>query len=181
MPRLPAPSLDDENSILPSFGSGEGPSAVPAIDTHDHPMPFEMLRAPDRTDKGQGMTIHSLWQNSCYTWFNPLTPWPQSGRFEDWWPKAKEDFANDRATSCYRYQLPAFSDLYGVDFDTITDDQARAVNDRIFANYQDSRWFLDVVTNRANIELMLIDPYWARLKFHPGSSLDRRAGPLQHE
>jgi hypothetical protein len=53
----------------------------------------------------------------------------------------------------------------GVDFDTITDEQARAVNDRVFANYQDARWFQDVVTNRANIVLMLIDPYWARLKF----------------
>jgi hypothetical protein len=139
--------------------------AVPAIDTHDHPMPFEMLRAPDRTDKGPGMTLHALWQNSYYTWFNPLTPWPQSGRFEDWWSKAKADFANARATSFYRYQLPAFSDLYGADFDTISDERARAVNDRIFANYQDSRWFHDVVTNRANIELMLIDPYWARFKF----------------
>ena len=139
--------------------------AVPAIDTHDHPMPFEMLRAPSRTEKGPGMTLHGLWQNSYYPWFNPLTPWPDSGRFEDWWPKAKADFVNARATSFYRYQLPAFTDLYGVDFESITDEQARAVNDRIFANYQDARWFHDVVTNRANIELMLIDPYWARLKF----------------
>jgi predicted TIM-barrel fold metal-dependent hydrolase len=139
--------------------------AVPAIDTHDHPMPFDMLRAPDQTDKGPGMTLHALWQNSYYTWFNPLTPWPKSGRFEDWWPQAKTDFTNARATSFYRYQLPAFSNLYGVDFDSITDEQARAVNDRIFANYQDPHWFHEVVTNRANIELMLIDPYWARFKF----------------
>jgi hypothetical protein len=128
-------------------------------------MPFDTLRAPDQTDKGPGMTLHALWQNSYYTWFNPLTPWTKGGRFEDWWEKAKGDFANARATSFYRYQLPAFSDLYGVDFDTITDEQARALNERIFANYQDARWFHDVVTNRANIELMFIDPYWARLKF----------------
>jgi predicted TIM-barrel fold metal-dependent hydrolase len=144
--------------------------AVPAIDTHDHPMPFESMRAPDQTENGAGMTLHALWQNSYYTWFNPLTSWPKSGRFDDWWPRAKEDFANARATSFYRYQLPAFSDLYGVDFDTITDQQARALNDRIFANYQDARWFNEVVTNRANIELMLIDPYWARLKFVPSYS-----------
>lgn len=141
--------------------------AVPAIDTHDHPMPFEMLRAPDETEKGKGMTLHALWQNSYYSWYNPVTPWPKSGRFEDWWPHARNDFANARATSFYRYQLPAFQDLYGVDFDVITDDQARAVNDRIFANYQDERWFQYVVTNRANIELMFIDRYWARLKLKP--------------
>jgi len=140
-------------------------AAIPAIDTHDHPMPFELMRGPDQTERGPGMTLHSLWQNSYYTWFNPLSPWPKGGRFADWWPKARHDFENARATSFYRYQLPAFQDLYGVDFDTITDEQAQAVNDRIFANYQDARWFHDVVTNRANIELMLIDPYWARFKF----------------
>jgi uncharacterized protein len=138
--------------------------AVPAIDTHDHIMPFEMHRAPDDTDKGKGMTLHALWQNSYYSWYNPLTAWPKSGRFDDWWPKAKEDFANARATSFYRYQLPAFRDLYDVDFDVISDEQARTLNDRIFANYQDARWTHDVITNRANIELMLIDPYWGRLK-----------------
>jgi hypothetical protein len=29
----------------------------------------------------------------------------------------------------------------------ITDEQARTLNDRIFANYQDPRWFHEVVTN----------------------------------
>src|SRR6476620_3766516 len=68
--------------------------AVPAIDTHDHPMPFDALRAPDQTENGPGMTLHALWQNSYYAWFNPVTPWPKNGRFEDWWSKAKDDFAN---------------------------------------------------------------------------------------
>ena len=77
----------------------------------------------------------------------------------------QHDFDNARATSFYRYLLPAFRDLYGVDFDTITDEQARELNDRIFANYQDDKWLIDVITRRANIELMLIDPYWARLQF----------------
>ena len=45
--------------------------------------------------------------------------------FPDWWDKAKHDFDDARATSVYRYQLPAFADLYGVDFDTITDAQAQ--------------------------------------------------------
>ena len=59
--------------------------------------------------------------------------------FDAWWAKAKHDFDDARATSFYRYQLPAFRDLYGVDFDRITDDQARELDDRIFANYQRPR------------------------------------------
>jgi predicted TIM-barrel fold metal-dependent hydrolase len=94
-----------------------------------------------------------------------VTPWPEGKSFEDWWSAARRDFDDSRATSFYRYLLPAFRDLYGVDFDTITDSQARELNDRIFANYKDDKWLVDVVTRRANIELMFIDPYWARLKF----------------
>src|SRR6185503_20288076 len=95
--------------------------AIPAIDTHDHPMPYDRVRGRVETERGFGMTLHSLWQQSYYTWFNPLTAWPASGKFEDWWPKAKKDFDNARATSFYTYQLPAFRDLYGVDFDRLTD------------------------------------------------------------
>jgi uncharacterized protein len=159
---------------IPAFAASESATylrlkthidSVPAIDTHNHIMPFEMLRGRVQTDAGMGMTLFSLWQSSYYTWFNPLTAWPASGKFEDWWPKARADFTNARATSFYRYQLPAFRDLYGVDFDTITDKQAQELNARIFANYENARWLHDVITNRANIELMLIDPYWARFKF----------------
>lgn len=139
--------------------------AVPAVDTHDHPMPFELIPGRESTERGTGMTLHSLWRNSYYAWFNPVTPWPASGRFTEWWSTAKHDFDNARATSFYRYQLPAFTDLYGVDFDAITDEQARALNDRIFENYRTSDWFFDVIRRRANIELMLIDPYWARFSF----------------
>lgn len=112
------------------------------------------------------MTLHSLWKSSYFPWVNPVTPWPKSGRFEDWWPLARRDFDNARATSFYRYQLPAFTDLYGVDFDTITDGQAQALNDRIFDNYRDREWIYEVVTERANIELMVMDPYWDRLGFN---------------
>ena len=139
--------------------------AVPAIDTHDHLMPFEQIRGRVQTERGFGMSLYSLWQSSYYTWFNPLTAWPESGRFEDWWPKAKHDFTAARATGFYRYQLPAFTDLYGVDFDTMTDAEARVLDERIFRNYQNPRWVDDVITNRANIELMFVDPYWARFAF----------------
>jgi predicted TIM-barrel fold metal-dependent hydrolase len=139
--------------------------AVPAIDTHDHLWPFDRLPGYVETEHGRGMNLASLWQNSYYRWINPLTPWKPGGRFDDWWRQAKHDFANARATSFYRYQLPAFEDLYGVDFDRITDAQARELNDRIFRNYLDQRWLNEVVTRRANIELMFNDPYWARLAF----------------
>ena len=139
--------------------------AVPAIDTHDHLRPFGDLPGLDQTDRGRGMTLHSIFAGSYYPGINRLSPWPQGKSFDDWWLTARDDFDNARATSFYRYLLPAFRDLYGVDFDTITADEARKLNDRIFDNYQDDRWLLDVITRRANIELMLIDPYWARLDF----------------
>jgi hypothetical protein len=139
--------------------------SIAAIDTHDHLWPFEILPGYVETDRGHGMNLAGLWRNSYYTGFNPLTSWKPGGTFDDWWAKAKDDFKNARATSFYRYQLPAFQDLYGVDFDSITDLQARDLSGRIFKNYQDQRWLYQVVTERANIELMFNDPYWARLKF----------------
>ena len=137
--------------------------ATPAIDTHDHLPPFDLIQGRRETDRGFGMNLHSLWQSSYYSWFNPVPPWPKSGRFDEWWAVAKSSFDNARATSFYRYQLPAFTDLYGVDFDTITDEQARDVNTRIFEHYRDPKWVYEVVTERANIELMVMDPYWNRL------------------
>jgi hypothetical protein len=61
--------------------------------------------------------------------------------------------------------LPDFQDLCGVDFDVINDQQAKALNDRIVANYRNSDWLHDIITERANIEFMFNDSYGARLKF----------------
>ena len=142
-----------------------GIDEVSAINTHDHLMPFEKIRHRNRTDRGEGMTLRSIWAGSYFTWIHPLEPWPEDGSFDTWWAKARYNFTNARATSFYRYLLPAFRDLYGVDFDTITAKQARQLNDRIFKNYKTDRWLNEVITKRANIELMVIDPYWARLDF----------------
>jgi predicted TIM-barrel fold metal-dependent hydrolase len=139
--------------------------AVPAIDTHDHLFPFEAMPGLVETEKGRGMNLASLWRNSYLGWINPVTAWKDGMKFDDWWAMAKKDFANARALSVYRYQLPIYQDLYGVDFETITDEQARALNDRIFENYRDQRWLYHVVTERANIELMFNDPHWAPLEF----------------
>ncbi len=139
--------------------------AVPAIDTHDHLRPFDQIPKRDQTDRGVGMTLHGLWAESYLPWHTPITPWRAGGSFEEWWPTAQHDFENARAASFYRFLLPAFHDLYGVNFDSITPAQARKLNDRIFANYQDRKWLEEVITQRANIELMFIDPHWARFQF----------------
>ncbi len=137
--------------------------SVRAINTHDHLKPFEQIGPRDQTEHGEGMTLRSIWAGSYFTWIHPLEPWPQDRSFDTWWSKAQHNFTNARATSFYRYLLPAFQDLYGVDFDTISPDQARDLNDRIFENYKTDRWLREVITERANIELMVIDSNWARL------------------
>ncbi|MDG2207166.1 MAG: hypothetical protein P8K78_04615, partial [Pirellulales bacterium] len=138
---------------------------VRAIDTHDHLRAFGKL--PDRvdTDRGRGFNLYSIWAHSYLTRTTKITPWPSDGSFSTWWKQAHDDFDDAKATSFYRYLLPAFRDLYGVDFETMDDEEAPALNRRIFNNYQNEKWLIDVVTKRANIELMFIDPYWNRLQF----------------
>jgi hypothetical protein len=138
---------------------------VPAIDTHDHLWPFEKLPGLMDTDHGRGMTLFGLWQSSYFPQVGTLTARRPGESFDVWWGRAKHDFDNARAAGFYRYQLPAFRDLYGVDFNRITDEQARALDAKIFDHYRDDRWVREVVTERANIELMLNDPYWGRLEF----------------
>ncbi|MBI2431257.1 MAG: amidohydrolase family protein [Candidatus Hydrogenedentes bacterium] len=136
---------------------------VRAIDTHDHLRPFELLGGVRETDHGKGMNLAGLWADSYFPWCNALTPWKPGMSFEAWWGEAKDDFDNARAMSFYQYMLPAFQDLYGVDFNRISDAQAATLDRRIFNHYQRRDWVLEVVTQRANIEWMLIDPNWNRL------------------
>lgn len=140
---------------------------VRAIDTHDHLRPFREIPGRVKTDQGEGMTLHSIFGTGYYRWINPLSPWQEGESFDQWWERAQHDFDNARATSFYRYLMPAFTDLYGVDFDTITTDQARELNQKVFANYKDQKWLVDVIRNRANIALMFVDPYWSRLELFP--------------
>ena len=135
--------------------------AVPSIDTHDHLWPFERLPAYTKTKEGQQVNLAGIWRNSYLPGYASITPWKEEDDFGSWWNRAKRDFDNVRSASFYRYQLPAFQDLYGVDFDRITDEQAHDLNRRIVENYRDPRWIYEVVTERANIELMFNDTYWA--------------------
>src|SRR6516164_5475745 len=165
-------------AILPSFVAGQTTlesatyrklkaylDSVPAIDTHDHLWPFDKLPGYVKTENGKGMNLAGLWRNSYLTRIKSITPWQAGMKFDTWWTKAKHDFDDVRATSFYRYQAIAIKDLYGVDFDRITDEQARDLDRRIFRNYIDKRWLHEVVTEKANIELMFNDPYWARFDF----------------
>ncbi len=138
---------------------------VPAIDTHDHLFPFDKLPGYVETEMGKGMNLAGLWRNSYLTRIKSITPWQPGTTFDGWWAKAKHDFDDVRAASFYRYQAEALRDLYGVDFDRISDEQARDLNQKIFRNYVDKRWLYEVVTEKANIELMFNDPYWARFDF----------------
>jgi predicted TIM-barrel fold metal-dependent hydrolase len=141
--------------------------SIPAIDTHDHLWPFQRLSTGTERKSVDAMNLYTLWKNSYYTSCNPLAKRQPGEPFDTWWPRARNDFADARATCFYRYLLPAFADLYGVDFDHITDEQARRLDQRITENYRDPKWLYQVITERANIELIFADPYWARLKMRP--------------
>ncbi|MCI0423945.1 MAG: hypothetical protein L0312_32830, partial [Acidobacteria bacterium] len=140
-------------------------NAVPAIDTHDHLKPFDKLPAFVETEHGRGVNLAGLWHSVDLKRIKTLTPWKDGQRFDVWWTQAKHDFDDVRAASFYRYHAVALKDLYGVDFDRITDAQARELNGRIYHNYRNQDWLYDVITRRANIELMFNDPYWAKLDF----------------
>ena len=59
--------------------------AVPAIDTHDHLWPFDILPGRSQTERGYGVTLAGLWQNSYYAWYNPVTPRRSGQTFDHWW------------------------------------------------------------------------------------------------
>lgn len=138
---------------------------MPAIDTHDHLRPFDQLVGLVETHRGRGVNLYGLWKGSYLRRLKPSAPWNPRERFDDWWSRAKEDFANFRSTGFYLYLALSFRELYGVDFDRITDDQARVLDQRVYENYQNSKWLYHEITERANIELMLVDPFWARFDF----------------
>jgi predicted TIM-barrel fold metal-dependent hydrolase len=139
---------------------------VPAIDTHDHLWRWDELPGWREAEDGtRVINLASIWQNSYLSWFNAVPGWKPREKFMDWWRRAKPGFADVRAMSVYRYTLPALQDLYGVDFEEATDEQIAALNQRITANYRDQRWLYEVITERANIEVMLNDPYWEPFDF----------------
>ena len=110
--------------------------AVPGIDTHSHLLctPAQrrhLLEHRFRAKKPSDCALHRVWQCSYFTWGHKLAPWPADGRFDSWWTAAQADFDNSRARSAYRAMLPIFTDLYGVDFESLDLEQARELNARM--------------------------------------------------
>ena len=140
--------------------------AIPAIDTHDHLWPFDRLPGLVETERGKGMNLAGLWRNSYFTGVHPLTAWKPGMAFDAWWGQGQERLR--QRSGHQRLPVPA-SRLHRslqrrLRSTSPTSRPARSTNE-IFAHYQDQTWLFHVVTERANIELMLNDPYWGRLEF----------------
>jgi len=136
--------------------------AVRAVDTHSHlGGPGHPQALVDRNFHGTQPTdcaLSWIWRRSYLTWAHPLAPWPAAGKFDTWWASAQADFDNYRARSAYRTMLPIFEDLYGLDFETLTPEQARELNDRMEKTWaEDPNWAEEVLCRRANIETMVVD------------------------
>jgi uncharacterized protein len=135
--------------------------AIPAIDTHSHLHTWPMLQGTREA------LFYSIWRGA-YT--NRVATLPQRTPNETasaWWIRATPVIANVQATGFFRYKLAAFRDLYGVDFESTDPAAIDALPRRVADNYGDRRWLYDVITERSNLELMIIDPYWAKLDYVP--------------
>ena len=137
--------------------------SVPSINTHDHLMPFDQIRHRNKTERGEGMTLRSIWAGSYFTWIHPLENGRKTVRSILGGQRLSTTLPTPRrpastATCCRRSVTCTMSTLTRSLLSKLV-----RLNDRIFENYKDDRWLHEVITERANIELMVIDPYWARL------------------
>ena len=105
-------------------------------------------------DKPTGCALQRIWSTSYFAWGHRLARWPADGDFNTWWEAAQVDLRNSRARSAYRYMLPAFADLYGVDFDSLDAEQAKVLNDRIGKNF-DIDAFLEEIRDMLTREVDL--------------------------
>ncbi len=161
----PAAAFDDVKSTQTFRALLKSMEAVSAIDTHTHLRPNAEF-AEEETERGRGINLAAIWNNSYVRRLVDLPRWQAGQTFTAWWGAAKPVFEQVRAASVYRYLLPAFQDLYKVDFDTLSGEQAARLDERIFSNYSTenrAKWIREVVTGHAHIELMLVDSYWGRL------------------
>ena len=148
--------------------------AVPAIDTHDHLWPFDKLPGYVETEHGKGMNLAGLWRNS-YLHLGPPAHALEAGR------QVRRLVGQGQARLRRRPGRPASTATSCRPSRTSTASTSTASptsrpatsTDRIFRNYLDQRWLYEVVTERANIELMFNDPYWARLRLPAATTRSR--------
>ena len=126
--------------------------SIPAIDTHDHLWPFEKLPGYEMTENGSGDESRRPAQQLPHTG-EASHAVDGGGSSRTGGPRRNTTLTTWRSVTFYRYQAVALKDLYGVDFDAITDDQAAELDRRIFRNYLTKDWLFEVVTQKANIEL----------------------------
>lgn len=141
--------------------------AIRAIDTHDHLPPFDQIRGRVETPQGKGLTLFGILSNGYLPQLTSIPVREPGQAFDPWWAKAESALDNVRATGFYRYNQIALRDLHGVDLNSMTDDQARELDRKIFEKDRDEKWITEVITQRANIALMVNDPYWGRFDFAP--------------
>ncbi|MGE3819500.1 MAG: amidohydrolase family protein, partial [Isosphaeraceae bacterium] len=141
--------------------------AIRAIDTHDHLPPFDRLFGRIETGRGKRLTLFGILSNGYLPQLTSIPAREPEQPFDAWWARAKSSFDDVRATGFYRYNQIALRDLYGVDLNDLTDEQARDLDQRIIENDRDDAWVNRVITERANIALMVNDPYWGRFDFAP--------------
>lgn len=139
---------------------------IKSVDTHEHLPPFSSLQNAVTTRNGKEMNLYALWRGSYAARIQSISPWMEQDTFETWWGRAKHDFDDIRATDFYRYMWLAFRDLYGVDFDHISDAQAADLNHRIVENYRNQTWLNKILRQRAGIAVLVCDRYWRRFDFH---------------
>lgn len=144
--------------------------SIAAIDTHDHLRPFDLLAASGTSDQHPGIGFVDLLNGAYVRALAPIPPRTTDEPIAQWWQKSSQAFADVRATGFYQCLRLGLRDLYGVELNSLSSAEAAALDERILRNYQDERWTSEVITKRANIELMLIDPYWGRLSLPSGYS-----------
>jgi len=139
--------------------------SVPAMDLHEHLRDFDRLQTHLGLGTARGPNLAGLWKASYLSRIVTFTPWEPDTTFEQWWPKAQKDFVNFRTTGFYRYIGLALRDLYGLDFNHLTEAQAADLNRRIHQNYESDAWLRRVLLEKANIEGILCDRFWDIFNF----------------
>ncbi len=136
---------------------------IPIVDTHEHLRTVEE-RAPERMDLKKIMMGYFAWnvlgdpKREHPLWDLPL---------DQWWESVAPELDQGRAVAFYRYVLPAFHDLYDFTDEELTDENWRALSDRITDAYRDPGWFNHVLQERTHITHIVHDRYWLVGAFEP--------------
>ncbi|MCD6291436.1 MAG: amidohydrolase family protein [Anaerolineae bacterium] len=125
---------------------------TPIIDTHEH------LRT-DGDHAFNHMGLETVLRG-YFGWVVPGAANEEGLSPEAWWTRLRPALDRRRNLAFYRFLLPAFRDLHGLQDDELTDENWETLDQRIRDAYQDPSWFRHVLQERAHIQTILHDPYW---------------------